>query len=116
MFLAFAQAIAALLATRKWADASDYLRPWSWNLRRLGELRKLRREVQKVRKVNDRAITRLMLGGTARLRTASDERVAETGSNEPGQSASVTWSPESVRAARRTRLRTMPSARRHAAA
>lgn len=79
VLLAFAQAIAALLTSRKWSDASEYVRPWSWNLRHMRELRKLRRGVQKVRKVNDRAITRLMLGGTARLRTASDERIAETG-------------------------------------
>lgn len=77
--LAFAQAIAALLASRDRGEAARYLRPWSWNMRRFGELRKLRRQAQKVRGTNDRAITRLMLGGTARLRTASDERTAETG-------------------------------------
>lgn len=79
VFLACAQAIAAVLASRKWSDAAVYLKPWSWNMRRLGELRRLRRRVQKARKVNDTAVTRLMLGGTARLRTASDTRVAETG-------------------------------------
>lgn len=78
-FLAGAQAIAALLANRKWSDASLYLRPWAWNLRHLGELRGLRRDVHKFRKAHDSDITRLMLGGTARLRTASDERVAEVG-------------------------------------
>lgn len=77
--LAFAQAIAALLANRNWGDAVNYLQPWAWNMRRFGELRKLRRDAQRVRKTNDRTITRLMLGGAARLRTASDERLAETG-------------------------------------
>jgi len=77
--LAVAQALAAFLTTRKIADAKTYLRPWTWNLRRLGDLRRSRKLVARNRKAPDKTITRLMLAGAARLRTAGDERVAETG-------------------------------------
>src|SRR5438270_43442 len=50
---------------------------WAWNLRHVGELRPLRRRVQKARLVPDSDVRRLQVGGTARRAAAGDIELGE---------------------------------------
>src|SRR4051812_28114228 len=50
---------------------------WTWNLRHLGELRPLRRKVQKARTVPDSDVRRLQVSGTARRAAAGDIELGE---------------------------------------
>ena len=50
---------------------------WTWNLRHLGELRPLRRRVQKARLVPDSDVRRLQVSGTARRAAAGDLELGE---------------------------------------
>ena len=56
----------ALLAGRR-HRAADVVKAWTWNLRRLGELRVARRQVKGFRHVSDREVGRAMASGSARL-------------------------------------------------
>jgi len=50
---------------------------WTWNIRHYGELRPLRRKVQKARLVPDSDVRRLQVGGTARRAAAGDVELGE---------------------------------------
>ncbi|MCU1449900.1 MAG: hypothetical protein JWP02_2070, partial [Acidimicrobiales bacterium] len=50
---------------------------WTWNLRRLGELRSLRRRVQHARLVPDSDVRRLQVRGTARRSVSGDVELGE---------------------------------------
>ena len=50
---------------------------WTWNLRHLGELRPLRRRVQRARLVPDSDVRRLQVSGTARRAAAGDVELGE---------------------------------------
>ena len=56
----------ALLAGRR-RRAGDVVTAWTWNLRRLGELRAARQQVKGFRHVKDREVNRAMVRGSARL-------------------------------------------------
>lgn len=57
----------ALLAGRH-RRAGDVVTAWTWNLRRIGELRVARQQVKGFRHVKDREVNRAMVRGSARLR------------------------------------------------
>ncbi len=66
--LAIGEAVVALVV-RDRARAGAVIGAWRWNLRRLGELRQLRRSVRAHRVFPDREVRRLQLRGSARLST-----------------------------------------------
>lgn len=66
LFLHVAEAAYAVFIGRR-SHAADLVSGWVWNLRRLGELREARRQVQSFRHVSDREIRRFMVRGSARL-------------------------------------------------
>jgi GT2 family glycosyltransferase len=68
--LAIGEAVVAV-AVRDRARARAVIGAWRWNLRRLGELRQLRRAVRAHRVFPDREVRRLQLRGSARLSTYS---------------------------------------------
>jgi GT2 family glycosyltransferase len=57
------------LVSRRWREARGLPEAWWWNLRQAGELRSLRRQVQKARAVPDSDIRRLQVRGSVRLTT-----------------------------------------------
>ncbi len=56
------------LVVGRTSNARDLMAAWTWNLRRLGELRDARRQVRTFRRVPDREIRRFMSRGSARLK------------------------------------------------
>jgi GT2 family glycosyltransferase len=50
------------------SNARDLVAGWTWNLRRLGELRDARRQVRAFRRLPDREVRRFMSRGSARVR------------------------------------------------
>lgn len=60
------EAVYALAAGRV-AQAADVMGAWSWNARRLGDVRRRRRHIRSVRGLRDSEIRRLQLRGSARL-------------------------------------------------
>ncbi|MGH9281587.1 MAG: glycosyltransferase, partial [Acidimicrobiales bacterium] len=64
--LALAEIVFGLLSGHT-ATARDTARAWSWNLRRVSELRALRREVRRARRVPDGEVRRLQATGSARF-------------------------------------------------
>jgi GT2 family glycosyltransferase len=64
--LHLAESLYSLLIGRA-AHARELAGAWSWNLRRLGEVRAARRQVRTFRAVRDREIRQLMVGGSARF-------------------------------------------------
>ncbi|HEX4905464.1 MAG TPA: hypothetical protein VFU93_08430, partial [Acidimicrobiales bacterium] len=66
--LAFTLAEVALaIVTGRFSQAKDLASAWSWNLRRLGELRARRRALKQVRRLPDSEVRRLQARGSARL-------------------------------------------------
>ena len=59
------EALVAVLA-RRVSHANGLLRGWWWNLHRLGELRRLRRDVRRARRVPDSDVRRLQARGSVR--------------------------------------------------
>ncbi|MGK2956870.1 MAG: glycosyltransferase [Acidimicrobiales bacterium] len=49
------------------AQAVDVIGAWGWNLRRMGDLRRRRREIQATRVLDDHEVRRLQVRGSARL-------------------------------------------------
>lgn len=68
MLLALAE-VAVSLGTRDRGRARAVTLAWVWNLRRLGEVRRLRGEVQAHRTLTDKEVQRLEIRGSARLAT-----------------------------------------------
>jgi hypothetical protein len=68
LLLAVAEVVAALIAGDR-ARAQAVVGAWRWNLGRLGELRRLRRDVRAHRVLHDAEVRRLQLRGSARLVT-----------------------------------------------
>lgn len=64
--LALIEAVYAMAAGQV-TQAVDVLGAWSWNARRLGELRRRRRELRSVRGMGDAEVRRLQSRGSARL-------------------------------------------------
>ena len=64
--LTLVEAVYALAAGQV-AQSIDVLGAWSWNLRRLGDLRRRRRQLRAVRGLRDAEIRRLQGGGSARI-------------------------------------------------
>ena len=65
-FLALVETVYAVLAGRI-AHARDIAGAWTWNLKRLPELRANRRRLRAIRQVPDREVRRLQARGSARL-------------------------------------------------
>lgn len=61
-----AEVVVAVLR-RRWSEARRFAGAWWWNLRRLRELRPLRRTVQRARAVPDSEVRRLQVRGSVRL-------------------------------------------------
>jgi hypothetical protein len=55
------------LVTGRFGHARDVVGAWTWNLRRVGELRRRRRRVRHVRRLSDREVRRLQVRGSARF-------------------------------------------------
>ncbi|HVM05498.1 MAG TPA: glycosyltransferase [Acidimicrobiales bacterium] len=64
--LAVAETVFGVLSGHT-ATARDTARAWTWNLRRLGELRAARRAVRAVRRLPDSEVRRLQVRGSARF-------------------------------------------------
>ncbi|HEX9530335.1 MAG TPA: glycosyltransferase, partial [Acidimicrobiales bacterium] len=76
--LALAELVVAV-ANRRWSEGRALAEAWSWNGRRLGDLRRARREVRRVRTLSDRELRRLQVRGSARLRAFVRSQVSEGG-------------------------------------
>jgi GT2 family glycosyltransferase len=66
VLLSLGEYLVALLAGNR-ARTKAVAHAWGWNLRRLGTTRRLRKEVQARRRIGDKEIRLLQLGGSARL-------------------------------------------------
>ena len=65
--LGMTESLHGLLTGRR-REVGDQLAAWTWNLRRLGELRARRARLKAVRRLPDAEVRRLQVGGSARLR------------------------------------------------
>jgi GT2 family glycosyltransferase len=68
------ESLVALL-TRRPSEAQGLLRGWWWNLRRPGEVRRLRREVRRARRVPDSDVRRLQARGSVRMNAYLQRRL-----------------------------------------
>jgi hypothetical protein len=95
-FLAVAEVVVAELAGNR-ARARAVVRAWRWNLSRLAVVRRQRRELKAHRRLGDKEIRLLQIGGSARLSTYgrrvfvdgfhgahADELAAASAFDEPG--------------------------------
>jgi len=65
-FLSLAEAIVAILGGR-WTRAKAVASAWSWNLGRVGDLRRERQHVRRARTIPDSEVRRLQMRGSARV-------------------------------------------------
>lgn len=64
--LTFLEAVYALVAGHP-GEAADVVSAWSWNLRRMPQVRRRRRALERVRRVGDSEVRELQVRGSARL-------------------------------------------------
>jgi len=65
-FLTVLEALYAVVAGHP-GEAADVLSAWPWNLRRLPQVRRRRRVLQRIRRVGDREVRELQVRGSARI-------------------------------------------------